>query len=46
MNYEARRKSILEQMEEESLLILYSGSPAHISADAYMNLKPTGTSST
>lgn len=35
MNYEARRKSILEQMEEESLLILYSGSPAHISADAY-----------
>ena len=35
MNYEARRKSILEQMEEESLLILYSGSPTHISADAY-----------
>ena len=35
MNYEARRKSILEQMEEESLLILYSGVPVHIGADAY-----------
>lgn len=35
MNYEARRKGILDQMEEESLLILYSGVPVHISADAY-----------
>ena len=35
MNYEARRQSILEQMAEDSLLILYSGAPAHISADAY-----------
>lgn len=35
MNYEARRKQILEQMEEESLLILYSGAPVHSSADAY-----------
>ena len=35
MNYEARRKQMMEQMEEESLLILYSGAPAHISADAY-----------
>lgn len=35
MNYEARRKSILDQMEEESLLILYSGVPVHIGADAY-----------
>ena len=35
MNYEARRNSILEQMAEDSLLILYSGAPAHISADAY-----------
>ena len=35
MNYEARRKQMMEQMEEESLLILYSGVPAHISADAY-----------
>ena len=35
MKYEARRKSILDQMEEESLLILYSGVPVHIGADAY-----------
>ncbi|MCI5483827.1 MAG: aminopeptidase P N-terminal domain-containing protein [Clostridiales bacterium] len=35
MNYEARRKGILDQMEEESLLILYSGVPVHIGADAY-----------
>lgn len=35
MNYEARRKQIMEQMEEESLLILYSGAPVHSSADAY-----------
>lgn len=35
MNYEARRKQMMEQIEEESLLILYSGAPAHISADAY-----------
>lgn len=35
MNYDARRKQMMEQMEEESLLILYSGAPAHISADAY-----------
>ena len=35
MNYEARRNQMMEQMEEESLLILYSGVPAHISADAY-----------
>lgn len=35
MNYEARRNQIKEQMEEESLLILYSGAPCHRSADAY-----------
>lgn len=35
MNYEARRNQMMEQMEEETLLILYSGVPAHISADAY-----------
>lgn len=35
MNYEARRNAVMEQMEEESLLILYSGAPAHIGADAY-----------
>ena len=35
MNYEARRQAILDQMEADSLLILYSGQPVHISADAY-----------
>ena len=35
MNFEARRQSILNQMGENSLLILYSGAPIHISADAY-----------
>lgn len=35
MNYEARRKSILNQMAEDSLLILYSGEAPHISADSY-----------
>lgn len=35
MNFEARRQSILNQMAENSLLILYSGTPIHISADAY-----------
>lgn len=35
MNFEARRQSILNQMAENSLLILYSGAPIHISADAY-----------
>lgn len=35
MNFEARRQSILNQMAENSLLILYSGTPIHISAGAY-----------
>lgn len=35
MNYEARRQAVYEQMEENALLILYSGAPAHISVDAY-----------
>lgn len=35
MNYEARRSQVLEQMAENSLLILYSGTAPHISADAY-----------
>lgn len=35
MNFEARRQSILNQMGENSVLILYSGAPIHISADAY-----------
>lgn len=35
MNYEARRQAVYEQLEENALLILYSGAPAHISVDAY-----------
>lgn len=35
MNFEARRQKLFEQMEEESLLILHSGIPSHISADDY-----------
>lgn len=35
MTYAERRKKILEQMEEGSLLILHAGTAPHISADAY-----------
>ena len=35
MNYEARRQSVFGQMEDNSLLILYSGAALHRSADAY-----------
>lgn len=39
MNYEARRQSILKQMADDSLLILYSGTAPHRSADAYYNFE-------
>ena len=35
MNYEARRQAVYDQLEDNALLILYSGAPAHISVDAY-----------
>ena len=35
MNYADRRKHILEQMEERSALILFSGIETHVSADEY-----------
>ena len=35
MNYEARRQAMFSQMEDNSLLILYSGEAPHRSADAY-----------
>ncbi len=35
MNFEARRQAILDEMEENSLLILYSGENVHRNADAY-----------
>lgn len=39
MNYQKRRESILEQMEQGSIAILYSGIELHESADAYMNFQ-------
>lgn len=35
MNYEARRNRVFDRMADNSLLVLYSGAPLHISADAY-----------
>lgn len=35
MNYEARRNAMLQEIADNSLLILYSGIAPHISADAY-----------
>lgn len=46
MNYEARRQAILDEMEENSILILYSGEALHRNADAYYPLRKTSTSST
>lgn len=39
MNYESRRNRLLEQMADNSLLILYSGEALHISADAYYHFE-------
>ena len=36
MNYEARRVKIGEKMAENSVLILYSGTAKHMTADAYL----------
>lgn len=35
MNFETRRQKVLEQMEPQSVLILYSGIASHVSADEY-----------
>lgn len=35
MNYQGRRTKVFEQMEDRSMLILYSGAEVHVSADAY-----------
>ena len=34
MNYKERREKVYSQMEDKSILILYSGEALHISADA------------
>ncbi len=35
MNYKKRRAAVLSAMEDDSVLLLYSGIPVHISADDY-----------
>jgi len=35
MNYRERREKVFSQMEDKSILVLYSGDALHISADAY-----------
>lgn len=35
MNYAARREKVLARMEDQSMLVLYSGIASHISADDY-----------
>lgn len=35
MNYTLRRSHVIEQMQDNSVLVLYSGIPTHISADDY-----------
>jgi len=35
MNYRERREKVCNQMEDKSILVLYSGEALHISADAY-----------
>jgi len=35
MNYRERREKVYSQMEDKSILVLYSGEALHVSADAY-----------
>ncbi len=39
MNYRERREKVFGQMEEKSILVLYSGESVHISADAYQHFE-------
>lgn len=39
MNYTDRRNRLLEKMEDDSLLILFSGVSPHASADAYYDFR-------
>lgn len=39
MSYQNRREAVLEQMEQGSIAILYSGIELHMSADAYMDFQ-------
>ncbi len=39
MNYRERREKVYSQMEDKSILVLYSGEALHISADAYQHFE-------
>ena len=39
MNYKERREKVFAQMEQGSILVLYSGEALHISADAYQHFE-------
>lgn len=39
MNYKERRQQVLEQMEQRSALILFSGTEMHVSADEYAHFE-------
>ena len=41
MNYRERREKVYSQMEDKSILVLYSGEALHISADAYQHFEAT-----
>lgn len=39
MNYRERREKVFRQMEDKSILVLYSGEALHISADSYQHFE-------
>ena len=39
MNYKERREKVYSQMDEKSILLLYSGEAQHISADSYQHFE-------
>ncbi len=39
MNYRERREKVYSQMEDKSILVLYSGEALHVSADAYQHFE-------
>ncbi len=39
MNYRERREKVYSQMEDKSILVLYSGEALHISSDAYQHFE-------
>ena len=41
MNFRERREKVYNQMEDKSILVLYSGEALHISADAYQHFEET-----